>query len=161
MTTAERWGRFDLDRATFDEIVEHGRSDLPYEVCGLLAGLRGRPESGEGDSATPARVQAMYRIPNAARAMTSYSMEPKAMLHAFNDMDDRRLDLLAIYHTHPHTEAFPSPTDVELATYAHAVYLICSLQADAPIIRAFDMVRGKITERALLVDGAPAPVGAR
>lgn len=161
MTKAERWGRFDLDRATFDEIVEHGRSDFPYEVCGLLAGLRARPESGEGDGATPAQVQALYRIPNAARSMTYYSMEPKAMLHAFNDMDDREIDLLAIYHTHTHTEAFPSPTDVELATYPDAVYLICSLQDDEPTIRAFDIVRGKITERALHIDGAPAPAGAR
>lgn len=161
MTTADTWGRFDLDRATFEEIVEHGRSDHPYEVCGLLAGRRGRPESGDGPEATPAKVEALYRIPNAARSMTYYSMEPKAMLHAFHDMDDRGLDLLAIYHTHTHTEAFPSPTDVELATYPDAVYLICSLQDDEPVMRAFDIVRSRITERALHVDGEPAPVGAR
>lgn len=143
------WGRFDLDRATFDEIVEHGRSDFPYEVCGLLAGLIGGP------------VEARYRIPNAARSMTYYSMAPKAMLHAFNDMDDRGLELKAIYHTHTHTEAFPSPTDVDLATYPDAVYLICSLQDAEPVIRAFDIVRSKITERELHVDGAPAPVGSR
>lgn len=148
MTRAEIYGRFELDRATFDEIVEHGRSDFPFEVCGLLAGLDNR-------------VTDHYRIPNAARSMTYYSMEPKAMLHAFNDIDDRGLHLLAIYHTHTHTEAFPSPTDVELATYPHAVYLICSLQDETPVIRAFDIVRAKITERELHVDGEPTPVGAR
>lgn len=155
------WGRFDLDRATVDAIVEHGRSDFPYEVCGLLAGRRALPESGEGPGARPAQVQALYRVPNDSRSMTYYSMEPKAMLHAFNDMDDRELDLLAIYHTHTHTEAFPSPTDVELATYPDAVYVICSLQDDQPVVRAFDIVRGKITERALQIEGQPAPVGAR
>lgn len=149
MTKAELWGRFELDRATFDEIVEHGRSDFPYEVCGLLAGLIGGP------------ITARYRIPNAARSMTYYSMEPKGMLHAFNDMDDRGLELKAIYHTHTHTEAFPSPTDVDLATYPDAVYLICSLQDEQPVIRGFDIVRSKITERELHVDGKPAPVGAR
>jgi proteasome lid subunit RPN8/RPN11 len=161
MTKAEMWGRFDLDGATVEQIVEHGHSDFPYEVCGLLAGQRARPESGQGADAQPARVQAIYRVPNASRSMTSYSMEPKAMLHAFNDMDDRELDLLAIYHTHTHTEAFPSPTDVELATYPDAVYLICSLEDDEPVIRAFDIVRGKITERTLQIDGRPAAVGAR
>lgn len=149
MTRARIQGRFDLDRATFDELVEHGRSDFPFEVCGLLAGREGK-------------VGECYRIPNEARSMTFYTMEPKAMLHAFNDMEERDLELLAIYHTHTHTEAFPSPTDVELAVYPEAVYLIVSLQdAGEPVIRAFDIVDERITERVLTVDGEEAPVGSR
>lgn len=150
MTRAEIDGRLDLDRATFDALVEHARSDAPFEVCGLLA----------TDGAE--RVATHYEIPNAARSMTYYNMDPKAMLHAFNDMDDRDLDLLAIYHSHTHTEAFPSKTDVELAFYPDAVYLIVSLQEpDEPVIRAFNIREGKITERVLTVEGEEAPVGAR
>jgi [CysO sulfur-carrier protein]-S-L-cysteine hydrolase len=149
VTRAEIHGRFELDRATYDALVEHGRSDFPFEVCGLLAGRDGR-------------VEAHYRVANEARSMTFYTMEPKAMLHAFNDMDERALDLLAIYHTHTHTEAFPSPTDVELAFYPDAVYLLVSLQdAESPVVRAFDIVDGRITERVLTVDGEEAPTGAR
>ena len=143
MTRAAIQGRFDLDAETWDEIVAHSRSDFPFEVCGLLAGRDGR-------------VEQIHRVPNAARSMTYYSMDPKAMLHAFNDMDDHDLDLLAIYHSHTHTEAFPSPTDVELATYPEVVYLICSLQEEPPMLRAFDIVDGRITERELFVDGQPA-----
>jgi [CysO sulfur-carrier protein]-S-L-cysteine hydrolase len=137
MTRAETSGRFDLDRATHDAMIEHARSDFPFEVCGLLAAEAGR-------------VVHRYEIPNAARSMTFYNMDPKAMLHAFNDMDDRDWELAGIYHSHTHTEAFPSHTDVELAFYPEAVYLIVSLQdPDEPVIRAFDIVDGKITERAL------------
>lgn len=149
MTRALIEGQFNLDGATYNALVEHGRSDFPFEVCGLLAGRDGK-------------VVTHYPIPNAARSMTFYTMEPKAMLHAFNDMDDADLELLAIYHTHTHTEAFPSPTDVELAVYPDATYLIVSLQdPDQPVIRAFRIVDGKITERVLHVDGEEAPVGSR
>ncbi|MDP9405215.1 MAG: M67 family metallopeptidase [Actinomycetota bacterium] len=149
MTRARIQGRLDLDQATYDALVAHARSDFPYEVCGLLAGDAGR-------------VVKHYEIPNAARSMTFYTMEPKALLHAMNEMDDQGWDLLAIYHSHTHTEAFPSATDVELAFYPDAVYLVVSLQDnDAPAIRGFDIVGGEIAERVVYVDGAEAPVGTR
>jgi proteasome lid subunit RPN8/RPN11 len=91
--------------------------------------------------------------------MTFYTMDPKAMLRAMNDMDDSGSELIAIYHSHTHTEAFPSATDVELAAYPDAVYLIVSLQDDTPVVRGFDIVEGKITERSVFVDGAQAPAG--
>jgi [CysO sulfur-carrier protein]-S-L-cysteine hydrolase len=148
MTRAAIDGRFDLDRDTLLRIVAHARSDFPYEVCGLLAGEDGA-------------VRGHFEIPNAARSMTYYSMDPKAMLRAFNDMDDAGWDLLAIYHSHTHTEAFPSPTDVELAFYPDPAYLIVSLQADEPVLRAFTIRDGAITERELYVDGDRAAVGSR
>ena len=149
MTRARIDGRLDLDRQTHDALVAHARSDFPYEICGLLAGADGQ-------------VRRHYTIPNAARSMTYYEMDPKALLAAMNDMDDRDEELLAIYHSHTHTEAFPSPTDVELAFYPEAVYLIVSLQdADAPVIRGFDIVDGSITERRVYVDGEEAPAGPR
>jgi len=141
VTTAQGNRDFHLDRETHDGLIEHARSDFPYEVCGLLAGVDGR-------------LTKHYRIPNAARSMTFYNMDPKAMLVAMNEMDDREWDLLGIYHSHTHTEAYPSATDVELAFYADAVYLIVSLQdEDHPHVRAFDIVDGVITERTVVVDG--------
>ena len=148
MTRAQIDNRFHLDRTTHEAIIAHARSDFPYEVCGLLAG-----DDGE--------IRKHYRIPNAARSMTYYSMDPKAMLQAFNEMDERDWDLLAIYHSHTHTEAFPSATDVELAFYPDAVYLIVSLQEDEPVLRAFNIRDGTITERKLYVDGAQVPAGSR
>jgi proteasome lid subunit RPN8/RPN11 len=141
VTTAQGNREFHLDRETHAALIEHARSDFPYEVCGLLAGVDGR-------------FTKHYRIPNAARSMTFYNMDPKAMLVAMNEMDDNDWDLLGIYHSHTHTAAYPSATDVELAFYADAVYLIVSLQdVDRPHVRAFDIVDGVITERTVVVDG--------
>lgn len=149
MTRAEIVGDIALDRVTFDALVAHARSDLPYEVCGLLAGDGGA-------------VRAHYPIPNAERSMTYYAMDSRALLTAMRDMDDHDWELLAIYHSHTHTEAFPSPTDVELAFYPEAVYLIVSLQERAtPVLRGFDIVEGRVTERRVLVDGEEASAGSR
>lgn len=141
MTTAQSSREFHLDGDTHRALIEHARSDFPYEVCGLLAGVDGR-------------LTRHFRIPNAARSMTFYNMDPKALLAAMNEMDDHEWDLLGIYHSHTHTEAYPSATDVQLAFYADAVYLIVSLQDPGrPHVRAFDIIDGAITERALVIDG--------
>lgn len=149
MTRAVLQGRIDLDRVNYDELIEHARSDFPYEVCGLLA--------GEGGT-----LRRHYRVPNADRSMTHYAMDSRALLAVMRDIDDHDWELLAIYHSHTHTEAFPSPTDVELAFYPEAVYLIVSLQDPRePVIRGFDIVDGKITERVVCIEGEEAPAGGR
>lgn len=148
MTRAEIEGRFDLDRETYEAIIEHARSDFPYEVCGLLGGRDGA-------------VMRRYPIPNAIRSMTSYDMDSKALLHAMNDMEDQGWELLGIYHSHTHTEAFPSPTDIKLAFYRQAVYLIVSLQDEQPVMRAFNIVGGVVTERVLTVEGEEVAAGSR
>jgi proteasome lid subunit RPN8/RPN11 len=149
MTRARIEGEFHLDRPTFDALVAHARSDAPYEVCGLLGGSDGV-------------IRRHYEVRNAERSMTYYVMDSRALLAAMRDMEDHDWDLMAIYHSHTHTEAFPSPTDVELAFYPDAVYLIVSLQEpDAPVVRGFDIVDGRVTERRVLLDGAEAPAGSR
>lgn len=149
MTTAQTSRKFHLDGATLAALIEHARSDFPYEVCGLLAGIGGR-------------LTRHYRIPNAARSMTFYNMDARELLAAMNDMDDNEWDLLGIYHSHTHTEAYPSATDVELAFYANAVYLIVSLQdRERPVVRAFDIVDGVVTERTVVVDGEQWPTRSR
>lgn len=142
-------GRLELDAAIYDDLVDHAMSDVPFEVCGFLAG----PDR---------RIERAYRIPNAARSMTFYNMEPQAMLDAMNDMDDRDWDMVGIYHSHTHTEAFPSPTDVELAAYPDVSYVIVSVQnPDEPVIRAFDISDGGITEREVRRSGEHVPAGPR
>lgn len=153
MTRVDIVDRLELDAELFDALVEHALSDVPFEVCGFLT-----TDDGAGDK-HPVHI---YRIPNAARSMTFYNMDPRAMLAAMNDMDDRDREMVAIYHSHTHTEAFPSPTDVELAAYPDVAYVIVSVQnPDEPVIRAFDIRGGEITERQVLCNGEQAPTGPR
>lgn len=124
---------FLLDPQTRAVMVERAWSDFPYEVCGLL-GIR------------PDQTLEHFPITNAERSMTYYVMDGKELLRAMRTIEDEGWGL-AIYHSHTHTEAYPSRTDVELAAYPEALYLIVSLQdRDAPHIRGFRIVDGRISE---------------
>jgi [CysO sulfur-carrier protein]-S-L-cysteine hydrolase len=128
-----------LPRALWDTLVEHAWSDFPYEVCGLL-GL------------APDGTCTHFPIDNAERSVTTYAMDATQLLRAMRTIEDAEHDL-AIYHSHTHTQAYPSATDVRLAAYPEATYLIITLQdRDRPDIRAFHIVDGAVTERAIAVD---------
>lgn len=119
------------------EMIEQARTEYPNECCGLLATENGR-------------VVARYPITNRDASPVHYTMEPGEQLHAVLDIDDRGWDLGAIYHSHTHTPAFPSPTDIELAFYPEALYLIVSLaDEEHPEVCGFSIVDGAVRERAL------------
>ncbi|MFP4147965.1 MAG: Mov34/MPN/PAD-1 family protein [Nitriliruptoraceae bacterium] len=132
---------FVLDQETWDRLVAHARSDAPYEVCGLL----GLHPDGRIDH---------HPIDNADRSVTTYTMEPRQLLKAMRAIEDAELDL-AIYHSHTHTRAYPSATDIRLAAYPEATYVIVTLEdRDHPDIRAFRIRDGVVTERPVVVRDA-------
>jgi [CysO sulfur-carrier protein]-S-L-cysteine hydrolase len=129
---------FELDQATWDALVERSWSDFPFEVCGLL-GVR------------PDGTIEHFPIDNAERSMTYYVMEPKQLLRAMREIEDNGWGM-AIYHSHTHTQAYPSATDIRLAAYPEATYLIVTLQdRDRPDIRGFSIVDGEVTEKRVVV----------
>jgi proteasome lid subunit RPN8/RPN11 len=126
-----------IDDDQYGALVAHARAGYPNEACALLAGRDGA-------------VERVYALPNAEASPTFYVVEPKAQLQAMNEMDDLGLDLVGIFHSHVATAAYPSRTDVELAAYPEAAYLILSLaDPDAPVLRAFSIRDGEVTEQPL------------
>lgn len=123
-----------LERTHYDEIVEHGLRDYPNEACGLIAGKEG----------IPVKVFAMR---NADASPVTYRLDPKDQLRVFEEMDEEGWDLLAIYHTHTHSEAYPSETDRRQAFYPEASYVVVSLaDRDAPVLRSFRVEDDEVTE---------------
>ena len=130
-----------LERSHVDEIIAHARKDDPNECCGIIAGNDGRPTK-------------LYRAVNAEASPYRYNVDPKDLLRIYRDIEDQGWDVLAIYHSHTHTEAYPSPTDVKLAAWPDAYYLIVSLADDAnPVLRAFRIQDGEVAEEPLEVEG--------
>ena len=72
----------------------------------------------------------------AGRAPVHYYMDPRDQLRVYNDIDALGLDLVGYYHSHTHSEARPSPTDIRLASDLSAVYLLVSL-TEVPNVRAW------------------------
>lgn len=129
-----------LPQDVFDALVAHAWSDFPYEVCGLLGLQRdGRVE--------------VIPVANAERSMRYYVMDSRELLRAMRRIEDEELGLV-IYHSHTHTRAYPSETDVRLAAYPEALYAIVTLQdRDAPDLRAFRIHDGAITEVPVRITG--------
>ena len=128
-----------LDRTYVDEIIAHARADAPNECCGIIAGNDGHAEE-------------LYRAVNAEASPYRYNVDSKDLLRIYRDIDAYNWDLLAIYHSHTHTEAYPSPTDVSLAAWPEAHYLIVSLEDESnPVLRSFRIEEGQVTEETLEV----------
>jgi proteasome lid subunit RPN8/RPN11 len=115
-----------------NQIVAHAREASPHECCGLISGTDGN------------RAQTIYRLRNIAPdTLVSYEAAPEELFAAQRQMRERAEQLLAIYHSHPRSaEPAPSETDVRLAYYPSAVYLIIGLGSVEPVMRAF-----RISER--------------
>ena len=117
-----------------DEMIDHAVAGLPNEACGLLSGVDGRAER-------------FYPMRNADRSAVTYRLDPKEQLEVFNEIEDKGWQLLGIFHSHTHTEAYPSETDRRQAFYPEARYLILSLEnRDDPVLRGFRIVSGEVTE---------------
>lgn len=121
-----------LSNIQFQEIIAHAGEASPNECCGLIGGT------------SNGQAQTIYRTRNiAASPEITYQSAPEDLFAAQRAMRDRGEQLIAIYHSHPRAkEPEPSPTDVRLAYYPSAVYLIVGLGAAEPCVRAF-----RISER--------------
>jgi proteasome lid subunit RPN8/RPN11 len=129
----------ELDQVFFDEMVEHGLAAFPNEACGLLAGKEGLPVK-------------FFAMSNQDASPVSYRLDPKEQLTVFDEIDDEGWDLLGIFHTHTHSEAYPSETDQKQAFYPDALYLLMSLSdRTAPVLRGFRIVDGTVSEEEVAV----------
>lgn len=139
-----------IPQLILDALVIHARELDPFECCGLLAGKDGTVVRHYPITNTVAKdrqavqvfddaqVKQLGDLPETTRAEVAYFMDPKEMLAAFKDMREHQLDLTVIYHSHTHSPAYPSMTDIGLAYYPDAAYLIISLEHKSkPNIRTY------------------------
>src|SRR3954447_12267972 len=130
-----------IDRASYDAIVAHARRDHPDEACGMVAGV--------GDKST--RVIAMT---NTARSPTFYEMDSMEVLRTLRDIDDADEELVAIYHSHTATEAYPSRTDISIAGFPEAHYVLVSTrEPDSVEFRSYRIADGEVTEEEVKITG--------
>ena len=135
-----------LDGVFYKEILEQALREYPNEACGLIA----------GDGGEPVRV---YPITNADASSDTYRMADTEQLKVFEELDELGWEIWAFYHSHTHSEAYPSKTDVRDAhfpdgtpTYPGVRYLILSLSdREAPVLRCFTFADRQIDEEELTV----------
>ena len=133
-----------LTRAQYEQVVAHCFDGFPDEACGLLAGpLADDEPTGE--------VTAVYPCENAAHSARVYRVGGRDLVRATLDANSRGEEIVAVWHSHTHTDAYPSPTDVAQAVEAQKLerpwlYPIVSLKYGEPVLRAYWLRDGTITE---------------
>ena len=139
-----------LSQETYDAIVAHAKRDHPDEACGVVAGPAGSD-----------RAERMVEMVNAAGSPTFYEFDSTELLALYKDMDARDEEPVVVYHSHTATEAYPSRTDVGLASEPNAHYVLVSTRdcfdeaggnSDGPVeFRSYRIIDGVVTEEEVTI----------
>ncbi len=121
-----------VPRVLLEEIVRHAAEEAPAECCGLLI--------GSGDD-----VRASVRARNAEASATRYLIDPVDHFAAIKQARRAALEVVGAYHSHPHSAAAPSPTDLAGA-FGGFLYVIVGMAARPAEVRAFELVDGNFQE---------------
>ena len=122
-----------IGRQAYAEMISHCWDGYPLEACGLLGGA-------------DADATLCYPTANDAQSARVYTVDPKGYLRADRDAEGRGRSVIGAFHSHTHTVAYPSPTDVAQAPDPEWHYVIVSLADGLPVVRSYRIADGKISE---------------
>ncbi len=116
-----------IPKFIFQKMIEHARKEWPLECCGILGGREGT-------------VQRAFELQNMEKSSTRYSISPHEQIRVFQEMGQESMEMVAVYHSHPHTLSFPSETDVKMSFSPELTSIIISLKEDDnPVMKAFQI----------------------
>jgi proteasome lid subunit RPN8/RPN11 len=127
-----------ISRQLYDQMVDHARADAPNECCGMIA-------SRDGEAVE------VYPAVNAAASPLRYEIDGAEQYRIQMAIDDAQLDLGAIYHSHTRSAPYPSQTDINLAFYPEALYVIVGLADGEADVRAYEIRDGQVADAELRV----------
>ncbi len=145
-----------IDQETYDAMVAHAMRDHPDEACGVVAG----PEGSD-------RAERFIPMVNAASSPTFYEFDSTELLALYKDMDAREEEPVVVYHSHTATEAYPSRTDIGLASEPNAHYVLISTRAcfdeaggnseGSVEFRSYRIIDGVVSEEDVTIAPAQTP----
>jgi [CysO sulfur-carrier protein]-S-L-cysteine hydrolase len=129
----------EIPRSIVDELIAHAKEDAPNECCGIIAAENGRAVK-------------LFRATNAEASPVRYSLDPREQYEITMEIERSGWELGVIYHSHTRSPAYPSQTDVNLAFYPDALYVIVSVvDPESPEVKAFRIADRQIEEAPLEV----------
>ncbi len=137
--TSEQQPRLNISASALEQIGAHAISCYPEEACGLLIG---QPASNT--------VLEFHSCVNVAQSARVYTLNPLQHLRIERDAENRGLEVIGVVHSHTHTEAYPSSTDVAQAPDPAWHYMIVTLMRGTSEPRSFRLVDGQVSEEAVV-----------
>jgi proteasome lid subunit RPN8/RPN11 len=128
-----------IARELLEEMVAHARAEAPNECCGMVATENGRAVT-------------VHRAVNAAASPLRYEIDGADQYRIQTAIDDAGQELGAIYHSHTRSAPYPSQTDINLAFYPEALYVIVGLASEEPEIKAYTIRDGQVSDAELTVE---------
>jgi proteasome lid subunit RPN8/RPN11 len=128
-----------IARSMLDQIVAQARDEAPNECCGVVG-------SRDGAAVT------LYKARNAAASPLRYELDPKELFRINEAIEYAGEEVGIIYHSHTRTAPLPSQTDINLAMYPEAIYLIVGLDGDEVELRSWRIADGEVSEVSLEVE---------
>ncbi len=123
-----------LPKQIIDDIAAQAQAEAPNECCGIIAGKDGLATK-------------LFQARNAEASPFRYNVDTEDLFRIYRECEENDWEFLVIYHSHTASEAYPSSTDVRLAFWPEAYYVLISLQdAERPIVRAFRILDGAVSE---------------
>ena len=129
------------------QMVGHCLTGLPDEACGLLVG---DPRTGEVRSCHPTR--------NVAASAKVYTVDPREHLQVDRQAESLGVEIIGVFHSHTHTDSYPSPTDIAQAPDPTWHYVLVSLRDTSPVVRSYSIVGGRVEEESVVVQSVSARV---
>ncbi len=123
-----------IKQALYDQMVAHAQAEAPNECCGMIATRHGEAVD-------------VHEAANAAASSLRYEIDGHEQYRIQMAIDDAGLDLGAIYHSHTRSDPYPSQTDINLAFYPEALYIIVGLRPGSePLVKAYTIRDQQVTE---------------
>lgn len=133
-----------LSKDDFQKMIEHAKSELPNEACGLIAGTI---------NGTDKEIKKVYYLTNIDHSNEHFSLDPKEQLAAIKDMRANGYQPLGNWHSHPESPSRPSEEDKRLAYDSSASYLILSLmEQDNPVLNSFHIEGSQSDKEELVIE---------
>ncbi|MFC0561975.1 M67 family metallopeptidase [Halalkalibacter alkalisediminis] len=118
-----------IPSSCYNEIVEHGKSNLPYEVCGLLSGNNNK-------------VQSVWKLKNEIKSDRRFFVGKKIIEETLLQMAKHKEKVIAIYHSHPTTAAIPSSYDIANHLNLDVIMIIISYKTNNPKVKCYRVQTG-------------------
>ncbi|TWJ19093.1 M67 family metallopeptidase [Geobacter argillaceus] len=120
-----------LPRAIYDALIGHAREGFPLEVCGILGGLDGE-------------VSGHFPMTNIDASSEHFTLDPKEQFRVIKELRASKLEMVAVYHSHPASPARPSAEDIRLALTPDISHVIVSLAGPEPVLKSFRITDGVV-----------------